>query len=175
MYLELCWSSSLKISNLKSVMSSHQVMTVQWKHCLQLYRTIFDMSLDNFVKLNQYNVTTFYDIKLNTKKEEFSQSQRNYYKWLSNFKSFMKNFNSILFCIYEERRKFPKSIVCHCSLSKVSFQIQMKKTFYGNFLNPREAFCWYQDELEELVIYQHFITKKSICSVKVNINIVRNK
>ena len=103
--LELCWSSSLKISNLKSVMSSHQVMTVQWKHCLQLYRTIFDMSLDNFVKLNQYNVTTFYDIKLNTKKEEFSQSQRNYYKWLSNLKSFMKNFNSILFLhIWREKK-----------------------------------------------------------------------
>ena len=110
--LELC------LNNLKSVMSCHQVMTVKrpLKLCIlywlgqcklksTVYNYIFDMSLDNFVKLNQYNVTTFYDIKLNTKKEQFSQSQRNYYKWLSNLKSFMKNFNSILFLhIWREKK-----------------------------------------------------------------------
>ena len=119
----------------------------------------------NFVYLNQYNMTAFYNKKNLNEKEEFSQSQRNYYKWLSNFKSFMKNFNSILFCIYEERGKFEKSIVSLFAI--VAFQkFPVKYKWKKHFLNLREAFCWYQDELEQLVIYQHFVTKSQYVQSK---------
>ena len=48
----------------------------------------------------------------------------------------------------------------------------MKKTFYESFLNLSEAFCKNQDELEKLVIYQHFITKSQYVQSKLMVTLL---